>query len=127
MLLTIVFCKVISSSGLSYLLWPLKNKVKKREESLPWEGSSTSQHLTFQLKCLHTKAYSMGNKQEEVESMVQVENYELIAIKETWWNESHEWNTTLQCYKLFRWDRQGRRDGGVALYVKKWEILKSCL
>jgi len=25
----------------------------------------------------------MGNKQEEVESMVQVENYELIAIKET--------------------------------------------
>jgi len=39
---------------------------------------------------------------------------------ETWWDESHDWNTLIEDYRLFRRDRQGRRGGRVALYVRKW-------
>ena len=45
---------------------------------------------------------------------------ELTAIMETWWDESHDWNTSTEDYRLFRRDRQGRRGGSVALYVRKW-------
>ena len=40
---------------------------------------------------------------------------ELTAIMETWWDESHDWNTLIEDYRLFRRDRQDRRGGRVAL------------
>ena len=36
-----------------------------------------------QLKCIYTNARSMGNKQEELEAIVQRENYDIVAIMET--------------------------------------------
>lgn len=39
------------------------------------------------LKCLYTNARSMGNKQEELEATVPLENYDLIVITEMWWDE----------------------------------------
>lgn len=39
--------------------------------------------LLMQLKCLYTNAHSMRNKQEELETTVLLENYDLIAITET--------------------------------------------
>ena len=35
-----------------------------------------------QLKCIYANAFSMGNKQEELEAIVQQENYEIVAITE---------------------------------------------
>ncbi|KAM9590845.1 uncharacterized protein ACIBXB_005894 [Morphnus guianensis] len=70
-----------------------------------------------QLKCIYTNTHSMGNKQEE--AIVQLENYDVIAITETWWDDSHNWSAAMDGYKLFRRDRQGRRGGGVALYVRE--------
>ena len=32
----------------------------------------------------------------------------------------HNWNTMIKGCKIFRRNKQGRRDGGVALYIKKW-------
>ena len=52
--------------------------------------------------------------------MICLENYVLVAITETWWDESHDWHTVIEGYRLFRMDRQGRRGGRVALYVRKW-------
>ena len=72
-----------------------------------------------QLKCLCTNAHSTGNRQEELEAILQLESYNLIAITETWWDEMHNWSIAIDGYKLFRRDRHGRRGGGVALYVKK--------
>ncbi|GAB0209318.1 hypothetical protein GRJ2_003397500 [Grus japonensis] len=72
-----------------------------------------------QLKCIYTNARSMGNKQEKLEAAVQLENYDIVAITETRWDESHNWSAAMDGYKLFRRDRQGRRGGGVALYVKE--------
>lgn len=31
----------------------------------------------------------MGNKQEELKDMVQQKNYDIVAITETWWDDSH--------------------------------------
>ena len=62
----------------------------------------------------------MENKQEELETMVQLGKYDLIATMKTWWDESHDWKTLTENYRLFRRDRQGRRGGVVALYVRKW-------
>ena len=72
-----------------------------------------------QLKCVYTNARSMSNKQEELEATVQQASYDLVAITETWWDHSHDWSAAMDGYKLFRKDRQGRRGGGVALYVKE--------
>ncbi|RMC18042.1 hypothetical protein DUI87_04920 [Hirundo rustica rustica] len=66
---------------------------------------------------MYTSARSMGNKEEELEAMVQQHSYDVVAITETWWDESHSWSTALDGYKLFRRDRRGRRGGGVALYI----------
>ncbi|KAK4810539.1 hypothetical protein QYF61_004502 [Mycteria americana] len=74
---------------------------------------------TAQLKCLYTNARSMGNKQEELEAIVHQENYDMVAITETWWDDSHNWTAAMDGYKLFRRDRRGRRGGGVALYVRE--------
>jgi len=45
--------------------------------------------LTAQLKCVYTNACSMGNKQEELEAIIQQDGYDLVAITETWWDNSH--------------------------------------
>ncbi|RMC06743.1 hypothetical protein DUI87_16189 [Hirundo rustica rustica] len=79
--------------------------------SLRWGKSAA------QLKRMYTNARSVGNKQEELEAMVQQKSCDGVAIKETWWDESHSWSTALDGYKLFRRDRKGRRGGGVALYI----------
>ncbi|PKU42731.1 adaptin ear-binding coat-associated protein 1 [Limosa lapponica baueri] len=60
----------------------------------------------------------MGNKQEELEAIVQQENYDIVAITETWWEDLHNWSAAIDGYQLFRRGRQGRRGGGVALYVR---------
>ncbi|PKU31484.1 adaptin ear-binding coat-associated protein 1 [Limosa lapponica baueri] len=60
----------------------------------------------------------MGNKQEELEAIIQQENYDIVAITETWWEDSHNWSAAIDGYQLFRRDRHGRRGGGVALYVR---------
>ena len=67
---------------------------------------------------MYTNAHSMGNKHEELEAMMKQENYDVVAITEAWWDVSHDWSVPVGGYKLFRRDRQGRRGGGVALYVR---------
>jgi len=71
-----------------------------------------------QLKCIYTTARSMGNKQEELKAIAQQDSYDLVAITETWWDDSHDWSAAMDGYKLFRRDRQGKRGGGMALYVR---------
>jgi len=59
-----------------------------------------------QLKCIYTNAHSIGNKQNELGAIVQQENYDIVAME-----CCNGW--------LFRRDRQGRRGGRVALYVRE--------
>ena len=50
---------------------------------------------------------------------MQSESYDTVAITETWWNDLHSWSVVMDHYRLFKRDRQGRKGGGIALYVKK--------
>lgn len=52
--------------------------------------------LLASLKCLHSNARSMGNKQDELEICVRLQGYNLIAIKETWWDSSRDWNAVME-------------------------------
>ena len=67
------------------------------------------------LKC---NACIMGNRQEELEAIVQQDTHDLVTITETQWDDSHDWSAAMDGYKLFRVDRRGKRGGGVALYVR---------
>lgn len=72
------------------------------------EGASGAQ-----LKCLCVNTYNIGNKQGELEVCVQLQGYDLIAITETWWDSSHDWNMAMDVFVLFRKDRPGRQGGEV--------------
>ncbi|XP_058679888.1 coiled-coil domain-containing protein 171-like [Ammospiza caudacuta] len=71
-----------------------------------------------QLSCKYTNTRSTGYKQE-LEAMVKQQSYDVIAITEMWWHDSHGWSAALDGYKFFRRDRKGRRGGGVALYIRE--------
>ncbi|GAB0204588.1 hypothetical protein GRJ2_002924400 [Grus japonensis] len=60
---------------------------------------------------------STENKQEELETCTYLQGYDLIGIMETWWDGFYDWSVRMEGYRLFRKDRQGRRGGGVTLYV----------
>ena len=69
----------------------------------------------------------MGNKQEELEAIVQQDSYDLVAITEMWWDSSHDWNAVMDGYGLFRKDRLKRKDSGVALCVREQqECIELC-
>ncbi|PKU29906.1 rna-directed dna polymerase from mobile element jockey- hypothetical protein [Limosa lapponica baueri] len=70
----------------------------------------------------------MGNKQEELEICVWSQGHDVIAITETWWDNSHDWNTVMDGYILFRKDRPAGQGGGVVLYVREQlECIELCL
>lgn len=73
--------------------------------------------LIAQLKCLYTNECSLRN-QQNLETTVQLENYELIAIIETWQNDSHDWRMMIEVQKVFRRYRQGKKDGRVAFCIE---------
>ena len=52
--------------------------------------SGSGEQAMAQLKCIYTYACSMGNKQEELEAIVQQAGYDLVAITEMWWDHSHD-------------------------------------
>ena len=51
-----------------------------------------------QLRCFYTNEHSMSNKQEELEAIVWLESYDIVAITETWWNDSHSWRAVMDGY-----------------------------
>lgn len=98
--------------------WVGEGTYQSSEECFPTlcKGKKTkSSHL----KWTYTNAGSLDNKQEEPELRTQSETYDVIGITETWWENSHDWETTTDSYKLFQKDRKGRRGGRVVLYVKE--------
>jgi len=80
------------------------------------------------LESLCTNARSVGNKQEESEICARSQGHDLIAMTETWWDSSHDWNAVMDGYTLFGKDMPPRRGGGVALHVKEQlECIELCL
>ena len=59
---------------------------------------ATATQKEAQFRCFYTNARSMGNKQEELEAIVQLESYDTVAITETWWNDSDSWSAVMDDY-----------------------------
>ncbi|PKU44404.1 rna-directed dna polymerase from mobile element jockey-like [Limosa lapponica baueri] len=51
--------------------------------------------------------------------IVHQENYDIVTITETWWDDPYNWSAVLDGYKLFRRDRPRRRGSGVALLARE--------
>ena len=74
------------------------------------------------LKCVCMNARSVVNKIKELKLLVEEENVDVVAITETWLNETiTDEEMNISGFVLFRRDRNDpikRRGGGVAMYVK---------
>jgi len=57
---------------------------------------------------------------------VLLESYNLIAITETWWYESHDWNVALDGYRLFRGTGKEGGAGALPFTSRKHYRVKSC-
>lgn len=56
---------------------------------LPQEATGSA----AQLKCIYTNTHGMGNKQKELEAIAPLENCDILANTETWWDNLHNWTT----------------------------------
>lgn len=56
------------------------------------------------VKRMCASAHSMGNKQDELKTCMQSQGFDLIAITETWWDSSCDWNVVIK-------ERQTRKAG----------------
>jgi len=76
---------------------------------------------------MYTNACSLPGKMDELRNLVYTENFDVIAVTETWVNEEiTDAELALDGYVLFRNDRKKgvhTKGGGVALYIK--DIFKS--
>ena len=54
---------------------------------------------------------------EELEVDVDSEEYDIVAVSETWFKEESNWRAGLEGYKVYRCDRERIRVG-VAIWVK---------
>jgi ribonuclease P/MRP protein subunit RPP40 len=74
------------------------------------------------LKCICMNARSVVNKIKELKLLVEEENVDVVAITETWLNETiTDEEMNISGFVLFRRDRNDpikRRGGGVAMYIK---------
>lgn len=69
-----------------------------------------------ELKVLYTNATSLENKMEEFKAICELSKPSVVGITETWFRSSSI--VAMDGYKVYRRDRNdGRRGGGVALYI----------
>ena len=53
----------------------------------------------------------MGNKHSELEICLQLQGYDLIGIRETWCDGSHDWHVAMKGYSVFRKDGKEDEEG----------------
>ena len=70
------------------------------------------------LSIFYTNARSLNNKMEELEAKVDSEEYDIVVMSETWFQEESYWRIGLEGYKVNQCDRKERRGGGDAIWVK---------
>ena len=74
------------------------------------------------LKVYYTNSRSIRNKIDALRGIVCVEEPDVIALSETWLNTSgRDFKTEFKIdgYHVYNKDREGRKGGGVAIYVKE--------
>uniref|UniRef100_A0A8C8RGD0 Maestro heat like repeat family member 6 n=1 Tax=Pelusios castaneus TaxID=367368 RepID=A0A8C8RGD0_9SAUR len=106
-------------SSLVPLLLHLQDQDQEVVESCEWTLARCNDFMGWNLlEDIFTMAH-YDNQQALCDICKHLVFYDIIGITETWWDNLRDWSTAMDGYKLFRKDRQGRRGGGVALYVKE--------
>ena len=67
-----------------------KGKPQACPEGIREGPSEKAMRPIAKLKCLYINVCSMGNKQEELETVAQLGKYDIIAIMKTQWDELHD-------------------------------------
>ena len=52
------------------------------------------------LNIFYTNARSFNNKMEDLEAKVDSEEYDIVAVSETWFQEDSNWKTGLEGFKV---------------------------
>ncbi|XP_009703249.1 PREDICTED: syntaxin-binding protein 6, partial [Cariama cristata] len=96
--------------------------VQKASQALNERGErlGRAEEKTEELKNSAQQFAETAHK-EELEAIMQLENYDIVAITETWWDNSHNWSVAMDDYKLFKRDGQGRKVSGVAPFYVCWK------
>lgn len=51
---------------------------------------------TEYFRCLYTKGRNIWDKQVELEVLIQDQNYDLIGVTESWWDNWHDLNSNMK-------------------------------
>ena len=70
------------------------------------------------LRILYLNARSVRNKADELEAQMNMGNYDIVGITETWLQGDQAWELSVPGYTCYRRDRNMGRGGGVALLVR---------
>ena len=70
------------------------------------------------ISVLYLNARSIRNKVNELMAQIILNDYDLVAITETWLKDGHDWELNIQGYQTIRKDRVDGKGGGVALLFK---------
>lgn len=79
-----------------------------------------------QLKCIYTNACGMGSEQD-LEAMVQQENYELVAITETRQDHSYDQSAAMESYKTSGGEGKGGEVVGWLSMLQSVSTLQSSI
>ena len=78
------------------------------------------------VKCFLANARSLKNKFQDLRAVVFAEQFDILAITETWFDSSVLDHKVLpSSYAIYRRDRQDRRGGGVFLAVHNDLLVRS--
>ena len=86
-----------------------------------YQCRSTNTVTRNSLQVYYTNSRSLRNKMDEFRTLISTEKIDIAIFSETWMNtESREFLAEYQvsCYNIYESNRQGRKGGGVAIYVK---------
>ena len=99
----------------------IRKKVKRKENSEDVINGSVriqKESTKTSIRALYLNSRSIQNKVNELTAQIIANEYDLVAITETWLQHGDEWELNIQGYQTVRRDRQEGKGGDVALIFK---------
>ena len=94
---------------------------RRKEKLVKFRKVTSTEKARNSLSVYYTNCRSIMNKIDLLRGMASVEKFDIIALTETWLDMSgkvFDTEVKIDGYTLFYKDRENRRGGGVALYVR---------
>ena len=98
-----------------------RNKTNSSNEinnSLHQNVRKKASQRSHNVQYLYMNSRSMGNNREELVILVEEGKYDLIEIIEIWWDDSHDWNMTVEGFNYSK-RKEGIERGMELQYMLK--------